>query len=157
MGLKWLQYFERHTRRTEAWEASKINTPNVEHHGYRLLIMDGYISHTNIRFIEFCWKYKIIPICLLPHLTHFLQPLDLVIFSVVKHLYSAKVDEYLACGITGINRDYFLQILGKIRPQIYIPKLIDSAFKAAGLLPFNPNQVLQRLTGQPSYARLCTP
>lgn len=157
MGLKWLQHFERHTRRTEAWEASKIDTLDVKHHGYRLLIMDGHRSYTNIEFIEFCWKHKIIPICLPPHSTHFLQPLDLVIFSVVKRLYSAKVDEYAARGITGINRDYFLQILGEIRPQIYTPELINNAFKAAGLLPFNPDRVLQRLTGQPSSARLCTP
>ena len=79
------------------------------------------------------------PICLLPHLTHFLQPLDLVIFLVLKCLYSAKVDEYAARGITGINRDYFLRILGEIQPYIYTSELINSAFKAAGLLPFNPN------------------
>jgi len=78
--------------------------------------MDGHISYTNIKFVEFCWKYKIIPICFLPYLTHFLQPLDFVIFLVVKRLYSAKVNKYSACGITGINRDYFLQILGEIRP-----------------------------------------
>jgi len=77
--------------------------------------MDRHSSYTNIEFVEFCWKHKIIPICLPPHLTHFLQPLDLVIFLVVKRLYLAKVDEYIARGITGINRDYFLQILGKIR------------------------------------------
>jgi len=76
--------------------------------------MDGYTSHINIDFVEFCWNYKIIPIYLLPYLTHFLQPLDLVIFSVLKRLYSAKVNKYAARGITGINRDYFLRILGKI-------------------------------------------
>jgi len=145
MGLKWLEHFERHTRRIEACEASKI-----EHHGYRLLIMDGHTSHTNIDFVEFCWNHKIIPICLPPHSTHFLQPLDLVIFSVLKRLYSAKVDEYAARGITGINRGYFLRILGEIRPYIYTPELINSAFEAAGLLPFNPSRVLQRLTKGPS-------
>jgi len=76
--------------------------------------MDGHTSYTNIDFVEFCWNHKIIPICLLFHLTHFLQPLDLVIFLILKRLYLAKVDKYAACGITGINRDYFLRILGKI-------------------------------------------
>ncbi|OCK91568.1 uncharacterized protein K441DRAFT_455319, partial [Cenococcum geophilum 1.58] len=50
----------------------------------------------------------IIPIYLPPYLTHFLQPLDLIIFSVLKRLYLAKVNKYIARGITGINRDYFL-------------------------------------------------
>ena len=53
MGLKWLQYFERYTWRTEVWEASRIDTLNVKYYGYRLLIMDGYSSYTNIKFIEF--------------------------------------------------------------------------------------------------------
>ncbi|OCK86882.1 uncharacterized protein K441DRAFT_597259, partial [Cenococcum geophilum 1.58] len=51
---------------------------------------------------------KIISIYLLPYLTYFLQPLDLIIFLVVKYLYLAKVNKYTACGITSINRDYFL-------------------------------------------------
>ena len=101
--------------------------------------MDGYSSHINIKFIEFYQSKKIVPIYLLLYLTHLLQPLDLVIFSVLKQLYLSKVNKYAARGITGINRDYFLQILGEIRPQVYTRQLITSAFKAAGLFPFNPN------------------
>ncbi|OCK92491.1 uncharacterized protein K441DRAFT_429575, partial [Cenococcum geophilum 1.58] len=56
--------------------------------------------------------------------------------------YLLKVDEYTARGITGINRDYFLRILGEIRPQVYTRELIRSAFKAIGLLPFNLNRAL---------------
>ena len=60
--------------------------------------------------------YKIIPICLLPHSTYLLQPLDLVIFLVLKRLYLAKVNEYTLNGITGINKEYFLKIIGEIWP-----------------------------------------
>jgi len=70
----------------------------------------------NINFVEFCWAHKIIPIYLPPHSTHFLQPLDLVIFSVLKRLYLSKVDKYVAEGVTGINREWFLKILGEIWP-----------------------------------------
>ena len=101
--------------------------------------MDGYSSYTNINFMEFCWNYKIIPIYLPPYLTHLLQPLDLIIFLVLKHLYLAKVDKYIARGITSINRNYFLNFFSKIWPYIYTPKPINSAFKAAGRFPFNPN------------------
>ena len=101
--------------------------------------MDGHSSHINIEFVKFCWLKKIILICLPPHLTHLLRPLDLVIFLVLKRLYLSKVNEFAACSITGINRDYFLRILGEIRPQIYTSELIKSAFEAAGLLSFNPN------------------
>lgn len=139
MGIQWLKHFERYTRRTEAWETFKKDNENVEYHGYRLLIMDGHSSHVNIDFIELCWRHKIVPICLPPHSTHFLQPLDLVLFSVLKRLYSRKVDEYGARGITGINREYFLKIL------------------AAGLLPLNIDCVLKRLIKQPSSSRPSTP
>jgi len=78
--------------------------------------MDGHSSHVNIEFIKFCWLKKIILIYLPSHSTYLLQPLDLVIFSVLKRLYLSKVNKFAACGITGINRDYFLCILSKIRP-----------------------------------------
>jgi len=119
--------------------------------------MDGYSSHVNIEFVELCWLKKIVPIYLPPHSTHLLQPLDLVIFSVVKRLYSSKVNKYAACGITGINREYFLKILGEIRPRIYTRELIRSAFEAAGLYPFNPNRALDRCSAQPSSTQLSTP
>jgi len=101
--------------------------------------MDGHSSHVNIEFVKLCWLKKIIPIYLPPHLTYLLQLLDLVIFSVIKQLYLSKVNKYTAYGITGINREYFLKILGKIWPRIYTRELIRSAFKAVGLYPFNPN------------------
>ncbi|OCK88471.1 DDE-domain-containing protein, partial [Cenococcum geophilum 1.58] len=101
---------------------------------YRLLIIDGHSSHINIKFSK-----KIILIYLPPHLTHLLQLLDLVIFLVIKRLYLSKVNKYTACGITSINKEYFLKILGKIRPRIYTRELIRSAFNAAGLYPFNLN------------------
>jgi DDE superfamily endonuclease len=119
--------------------------------------MDGHSSHVNIEFVKFCWSKKIIPICLPPHSTHLLQPLDLVIFSVLKRLYSSKVNKYAARGITGINRDYFLRILGEIRPQVYTRELIRSAFEAAGLLPFNPNRALARCSKQPTSIEPSTP
>ena len=119
--------------------------------------MDGHSSHVNIEFIKFCWAKKIIPICLPLYLTHLLQPLDLVIFSVLKRLYLSKVDKYAARGITGINRDYFLQILSEIWPQIYTRELIRSAFKAVGLLPLNLNRALDRYSTQPSSMWLSTP
>jgi len=86
--------------------------------------MDGHSSHINVNFVEYCWNHKIIPICLPLHLTHLLQPLDLVIFSLLKHAYSTKVNEYAACGITGINKGYFIKIFSKIRLQIYTKTLI---------------------------------
>ena len=68
---------------------------------------------------------------------------------VLKRLYLSKVDKYTVEGVTGINREWFLKILGEIRPQVYTTKLINSAFKAAGLLPYNPKQALNYCSRTP--------
>ncbi len=43
---------------------------------YRLLIVDGHASHISNDFIKFIKANKIICLCLPPHSTHLLQPLD---------------------------------------------------------------------------------
>jgi len=106
--------------------------------------MDGYISHINLKFVQFCEDYRIIPICLPPYITYLLQPLNLVIFSLLKRVYSQKVDEYIALGITGLNREWFLRIISEIRLEIYTANHINSAFKAAGLYPYNLEHALSR-------------
>ena len=144
-GLGWLEHFERYTRRTEQWQAlNEEDDDDLDSNGYRLLIMDGHINHINLEFVQFREDYRIIPICLPPHTTHLLQPLDLVIFSLLKRAYSQKVDEYIALGITGLNREWFLKIIGEIRSEIYTANHINSAFEAAGLYPYNPERALSR-------------
>jgi hypothetical protein len=106
--------------------------------------MDGYISHINLEFVQFCEDYRIILICLPPHTTYLLQPLDLVIFLLLKRAYLQKVDEYIALGITGLNREWFLRIIGEIRLEIYTANHINSAFEAAGLYPYNLERALSR-------------
>ena len=63
-----------------------------------MLIIDGHSSYVNLKFVQFCEDYKIISICLLPHLIHLLQPLDLMIFLQLKRLYLSKVNKYITRG-----------------------------------------------------------
>ena len=44
----------------------------------RLLILDGHVSHVNLKFITFCIEHNIFVFCLPPHSTHLLQPLDVL-------------------------------------------------------------------------------
>jgi hypothetical protein len=55
-----------------------------------------------------------------------------------------KVDEYITLGITGLNKEWFLKIIGKIQSEIYTANYINSAFKAAGLYPYNLKYALSR-------------
>ena len=53
----------------------------------RLLILDGHDSHTTDDFIWNCFNNNIHLIFLPPHTSHVLQPLDLSVFSPLKHSY----------------------------------------------------------------------
>jgi hypothetical protein len=51
---------------------------------YRLLILDGYKSYLNQDFKDYCFKQKILTLCIPPHSSYILQPLDVVCFSLLK-------------------------------------------------------------------------
>jgi hypothetical protein len=66
-------------------------------------------------------------------------------FSVLKRLYGALVQEQIRAGINYINKDDFLELYVRARNQIYRPNTIQSGFRATGLVPFNPEEVLNQL------------
>jgi hypothetical protein len=66
--LAWLeQVFDRHTKGTGG--------------RWRLLIVDGHGSHVTMEFITYCDQHRILLLVFPPHLTHTLQPLDVVMFA----------------------------------------------------------------------------
>ena len=78
---------------------------------YRLLIFDGHNSHVNSRFLTYCLDNKVIPLCLPPHTTHRLQPLDIAIFSSYKHFYRKEVRQRWARREWGIGKENFYEIV----------------------------------------------
>ncbi|KAH8631304.1 pogo transposable [Alternaria alternata] len=79
LGLAWLQQvFERHT-------AAKARRQ------WRLLILDGHGSHVTPEFLEFCEAKRIIVMVYPPHLTHSLQPLDVVLFGPLSSHYTKQL------------------------------------------------------------------
>ena len=65
---------------------------------WRLLVFDGHISHVNKAFLHRCLDYQVLPVCLPPHATHFLQPLDVSVFGPLKHAYSDLLQVQYAQG-----------------------------------------------------------
>lgn len=68
LGLEWLNHFDQHTKGRAQGE-------------YHCHILDGHDSHINTAIIELAIQKKIILLCLPPHTTHLLQPLDVGIFG----------------------------------------------------------------------------
>jgi hypothetical protein len=54
---------------------------------YRILIVDGHDCHLTIKAIQYCIDNKIILLCLPPHATHMLQPLDVGCFGPLAQVY----------------------------------------------------------------------
>jgi hypothetical protein len=72
LALEWLKYFERFSAKRQQGV-------------YRLLILDNHDSHITIEFLSYAEEHKIIVYFLPPYATHFLQPLDVVVFQPYKH------------------------------------------------------------------------
>src|SRR5450432_4849979 len=97
LGLIWLQnVFEKHTA---------PQTKGV----YRLLILDGYGSHGTPEFDLFAKEHSIITLCMPPHSSHLLQPLNVGCFVVLKRLYGQQVQNLMRNRVTHIDKPNFLE------------------------------------------------
>jgi hypothetical protein len=54
--------------------------------------MDGHGSHITANVIAFCIEHAIDLLILPPHTSHVLQPLDVSMFSPLKHALAAETD-----------------------------------------------------------------
>ena len=112
---------------------------------YRLLLMDGHGSHVTAEFDQYAKQSSIIVLCMPPHSSHILQPLDVGCFAVLKRLYGRAVEAQMRVGINHIDKDDFLTLYQEIRPAVFQSATIQSGFSATGTVPFNPDQVLSEL------------
>ena len=115
---------------------------------YRLLILDGHGSHLTPCFDEICSQNDIIPICMPPHSSHLLQPLDVGCFSPLKRAYGRLVENKARLGFNHIDKFDFLEAYPEARTEAFKADTIKNSFAAAGLIPFNPERVLGQLNIQ---------
>lgn len=115
---------------------------------YRLLILDGHGSHLTPQFDEICSENNIIAICMPPHSSHLLQPLDVGCFSPLKRAYGHLVEDRMRLGFNHMDKLDFLEAYPKARTMAFKYDTIKNAFAAAGLIPFDPKQVLSQLNVQ---------
>jgi hypothetical protein len=101
LGIKWLmEVFQPITQRRQFGD-------------YRLLVIDGHESHANARFDAYCRDHKIITICMPPHSSHLLQPLDVGCFSTLKKRYGDLIQQLMRLGANHIDKAEFIPLLKK--------------------------------------------
>ena len=134
LALQWLERnFEPSTRPAEGDD------------DYRLLIYDGHDSHITYEFIEYAYAHRNKCLCLPAHSTHLLQPLDIVTFSRYAAEYSKALDNASRHGITGVDKELFMQLFQEARKGVFTNRLRRSAFRSTGIYPYNPDAVLKNL------------
>jgi hypothetical protein len=133
LGMEFIRHFDRWTRNRVVGK-------------YRLLILDGHGSHATPEFDAYCTENKIITLCMPPHTSHLLQPLDVACFSPLKQAYSRLVQDLARQGIFQVDKADFLGMYCQARTTVFTPQTIASGFRATGLIPFNPDRVISALT-----------
>lgn len=115
-----------------------------------MLYINGHASYISTAAIKFTIKYKIILLYLLAYTTYILQPLDVGIFSPLATIYKNHLHRSTLLG-AGYNIDKcdFLEFYKFARRQALIPEIIKSAWKKSGLLPFNPDLILNDYSPNP--------
>jgi hypothetical protein len=135
LGVEWLKHFDAHT---------KARTVGAR----RLLILDGHESHHSLEFQELCKENSIYTLCMPPHSSHLLQPLDVGCFSPLKRAYSREVESLMRDHIYHITKLEFLPAFKAAFDRSFTSVNICSAFQGAGLVPLQPDAVLSKLDVQ---------
>ncbi|KAI0997010.1 hypothetical protein K3495_g11173 [Podosphaera aphanis] len=118
----------------------------------KLLVLDGHGSYTDLEFMQLWKKHKIHLLFLPAHSSHILQPLDLAPFSILKSKYRKQISDLSALNDAApVKKERFIKFYHEAREEGLSDKIIRAGWKATGLVPFNPERVLQssRVLQQP--------
>ncbi|KAF5852433.1 hypothetical protein GGP41_007835 [Bipolaris sorokiniana] len=116
----------------------------------RVLICDGFGTHETLEVLEFCLCNNIM-LCRLPsHTSHKLQLCDVGVFAPLKTAYRDQVERLNRGGINIVGKEHFTSLYDPARTKAFTRRNIKAAWAASGLLPFNPERVLQDMPRPPA-------
>ncbi|CAF3192699.1 unnamed protein product, partial [Rotaria sp. Silwood2] len=109
-----------------------------------LLILDGHKSHFTIETLELAVKNEVIILCLPPHATHVLQPLDCVFFNPVKVQWKTILkNEYQRTRNKTVGKSRFPALLSQLWKTDAITEKTNilKSFMKTGIFPLNPASI----------------
>jgi hypothetical protein len=111
------------------------------------MLFDGYSLHISSDVIRLCLKHKVILLCLPPHTTHLLQPLDIGLFGPLASYYKSFIRALCKFGYNySIDKLDFLDGYLHAREKAFTIKNIISVWKKAGLHPYAPELIIDKMT-----------
>jgi DDE superfamily endonuclease len=124
----------------------------------RILLLDGHGSHIPTDFMYECEMNNVKLYYLPAHSSHVTQPLDLSIFAPIKRQYRKEIDAIAAYDDTGpIKKIRFIQFYDRARQWALTPRNILAGWRGSGLVPFNPQKVINSSQVQLSQTTPQTP
>lgn len=103
-----------------------------------LLILDGHYSHTrNIDVINLGRENHVSILCLPPHCTHRMQPLDVGFMSAFKTYYSNEIRTWIRNKARPVTHYQLGELFGNAYTTAATCRTAMNAFRATGLYPCN--------------------
>ena len=111
-----------------------------------ILLLDGHNSHFSIEVIEFAMNNDIDMVCLSPHTSHRLQPLNTHFNKVLKNLCGKAMAEFLrSTDSSTLTRTDLVQLFFMVWNDVVVKRgLIVDAFAHCGLYPLNKQAVKEK-------------
>ena len=107
-----------------------------------LLIFDGHHSHISFELIELAWKNNIHLLCLPPHTTHLLQPLDVGVFGPLKQAWKKILKEHQIETCAGtVTKEDFPGLISRLWERSFKAAHIKSGFRKTGLHPLSRDAI----------------
>ncbi|KAH9632846.1 hypothetical protein HF086_013633 [Spodoptera exigua] len=123
--LKWMKHFQSFVKSSTE---DKV-----------ILIVDGHASHKGIETLEYAKQNGIIIVCLPPHCTHRMQPLDVSFFAPLKTYFNQAISKWLKNHPGRVVTQF--QIAGLFNEAYGKAATVQNAcngFKSTGIWPLNP-------------------
>lgn len=124
--LRWLNHF-----------ASFVK-PTIENKV--LLIVDGHSSHKQLDVVVYAKENGIVMLCLPPHCTHRLQPLDIAFYGPLKSYYDQEVRKWMKTNPGRTVGQYQISSLFSVAyGKAGTIANAESGFRKTGIWPINPD------------------
>jgi hypothetical protein len=125
---------------------------------WRLLIMDNHPSHENALLQQMAFDHKVQFFFLPPDTSHELQPLDVGVFGPLKTLYSNYIEDQAIYDISAPRaKRLFVQAYINASSQAFEAHKVRNSFRFAGIHPFDPSKVWERIKLISVYKAPLTP
>lgn len=109
---------------------------------YRILFLDGHISHCSLEFVTYCRDHRIIVITYPPHTTHELQGLDCVPFAALKRHWAVERNRLEKQGLK-VSKSNFIKTFEPVYRAAFTEDNIRAAWSRTGIIPFNPEVITE--------------